>query len=319
MKSFQIISILICLICGSFLAAQIQERSQKRPLIRAKRPVFDKKKWNGIFFEDLFSEGLSGNRPEKSEMTAAKDRPMNSKEGTEAIEKQSGWVGVIDSSTLENEIKRWQQQLTEQVTTPIKFKTTHQEISEQFSMLAMWFTVIGQYEGEVRWNEAADSARYAFMDSATRSRATDISAFNSVKQRTEDLTELVRGGKFPAEPNASSEVEDWSVIVDRNPIMSRLELSVSEELKQATASEKDFKSQLDIVTHEAGVIAAMSRVLQLPEMLDADDDDYNAISEEMLVAALEMKAAAEAKNLEGVNSALNRINQACTNCHGDYR
>ena len=63
----------------------------------------------------------------------------------------------------------------------------------------------------------------------------------------------------------------------------------------------------------------MSRVLQLPEMLDADDDDYNAISEEMLVAALEMKAAAEAKNLEGVNSALNRINQACTKCHGDYR
>ncbi len=306
--------------CGSFLAAQIQERTQKKPVIRVKRPSFDKKDWNGIFFEDLFTEGLSGNRPKKSEMNVEGDRPAGLADGDDAgIEKQAGWVGLIDDSTLENEIKRWQQQLSEQVTTPIKFKTTHQEISEQFSMLAMWFTIIGQYEGDVRWNETADSVRFAFIDAAARSRATDMIAFNSAKQRTEDLTELVRGGKFPEEPNATAEVGDWSMIVDRNPIMGRLELSVSEELKKATASEKDFKNQVDIVMHEAGVVAAMSRVLQLPEMLDADDDDYSAIAEEMLLAALEMKAAAKAKNLEGVNSALNRINQACTNCHGDYR
>lgn len=318
MKSFSIFALLACLLLGSVLAAQIQERV-KKPLIRAKRPVFENKDWDGIFFEDLFQQGLVGQRPRKVDPSTAPASPAASVGTTTESDIEGGWAGIIEGTTLENEVKRWQQALVDQVTTPVKFKTTHQEISDQFSMLAMWFAIIGKYEGEVRWNEAADSVRAAFVDSASRSRATDISAFNNAKQRTEDLTELVRGGKFPEEPNVSSEIEDWSMIVDRNPIMSRLEVAVSEELKSATASEKDFKENIDVVLHEAGIIAATSRVLQLPEMLDADDEDYNQYAQEMLVAAVEMKAAAKANNLDGVNAALNRVNQACTRCHGDYR
>ena len=318
MKSFSIFTLLACLVLGSVLAAQVQERV-KKPLIRAKRPVFESKDSDGIFFEDLFRQGLVGDRPRKIDPSTVPNSTATAATMPTDSDVEGGWAAIIDAATLENEVKRWQQSLVDQVTTPVKFKTTHQEISEQFSMLAMWFAIIGKYEDEVRWNEAADSVRAALVDSASRSRATDISAFNNAKQRTEDLTELVRGGKFPEEPNVSSEIEDWSMIVDRNPIMSRLEVSVSEELKSATASDKDFKENIDIVLHEAGIIAATARVLQLPEMLDADDDDYNQYAQEMLVAAMEMKAAAKSNNLEGVNAALNQVNQACTKCHGDYR
>ena len=318
MKTFQILLIGACLVVGSVLAAQIQEQQPKKPVTRAKRPSFDQKDWGGIFFEDIFADGLVGQRPSKSEVGVAKEAPKTA-DNSATSASASGWSSLIDGSVLENEVKRWQQDLEEKVTTPVKFKTTHQEISDQFSMLAMWFTIISQYESDVRWNESADSVRAAFMDASVKSRGTDMSAFQNAQRRTEDLTRLVRGEKFPDEPGATEEVDDWSMIVDRNPIMTRLELSVSEELKQATASEKDFKNAIDVVMHEAGIIAATSRVLQLPEMLDADDEDYAAYSQEMLDAALEMKAAAVAKNLDDVNSALNRINQACTNCHGDFR
>lgn len=315
MKSFQLILFVVCLVGGSVLAAQIQEQEPKRPVTRAKRPSFEKKDWSGVFFEDVFSEGLTGQRPSQASPNVASQSSDNT---TEAVTTGS-WSALIDGFVIENEVKRWQQELAGQVTTPIKFKTTHQEISEQFSMLAMWFAIIGQYQGDVRWKEESNSVRTAFVDAAVKSRQTDMSAFNNVKQRTEDLAELVRGGKFPEEPDADGEISDWSMVVDRNPIMTRLELSVSEELKQPTSSEKDFKDNIDLIIHEASLIAAMGRVLQLPEMLDADDDDYKAYSEEMLAAAQEMKNAARENSLERVNVALNKINQACTNCHGDFR
>ena len=148
-----------------------------------------------------------------------------------------------------------------------------------------------------------------------------MAAFNAAKQRSEDLTELVRGGKFPEEPAAvdSSVIEDWSSVIDRNVIMERLEISVSDLLREPTSSVDALKADGDIVIHEADMIALMGRVLQQPGMYDADDDDYNALAEEMVAAARAMKSAAREGNLEVVNRSLNLINQSCSNCHDDWR
>lgn len=322
MRSFQLILFAICIIGGSFFAARMQEQEPPRPkppVTRAKRPTFDKKDWSGIFFEDIFSEGLTGARPNKSNAIAGDSASPESKTDSNVAATSGGWSEMVDGFVLENEIKRWQQEITSQVSTPVKFKTSHNDISEQFAMVAMWFAIIGQYEGDVRWKEEATSARTAFVDASIKSRKSDIAAFNNVKQRATDLEGLVRGEKFPDEPNAKPEFDDWSLIVDRNPIMNRLQLSISEELKKPTSNENEFKNNIELIEHEASLIAAMGRVLQSAEMLDADDDDYNAYAQEMLEAGMSMRAAARQKNLEGVNAALNRINQSCTNCHGDYR
>ncbi len=309
---------LLCLMVGSLIAGQIQQVQPKRPVKRAERPKFQKNDWEGIFFEDIFSEGFQGQRPSRTDIAVAQNSnaPTTDPEVRDAA---GSWSELIAADTLENEVKRWQQELALQVTTPIKFKTTHSQIGETYSVLAMLFAIIGQYEGEVRWKEAAKSARVAFVDAASKSRGTDIAAYNSVKQRTEDLSELVRGGKFPDEPNADKPIDDWSSIIDRNPIMNRLELAVSDELKTPTSSEKEFKANMELVQHEAGLIAAMGRVLQSPEMLDADDEDYKAYAQQMVSAAMDMRSAAAAGDLEQVNLHLNRINQSCSECHGDWR
>ncbi len=318
MKKILILPGLMVLIAASAVAAQNTVPQPKPPVTRAKRPALDPQHWRGIFFEDIFRDGLVGSRPQAGDLAAMDPPPKGLP--AETTSPTGSWSELVEGTVLENEVKRWQLQLDEQITTPVRFKTSHQEISEHFSMLALWFAVIGQYESDVRWRDQADSVRTALAGTAAKSRSADISSFRNVEQRKEDLNELVRGGKFPELPGATFEqVTDWSSLVDRGPIMTRLELSVSAELKQATASEKDFQENVNAVLHEAAIVAALGRVLQLPEMLDADDPEYNAWAQQMLTAALDMKAAARVKDLDGVNSALNRINQACTQCHGDYR
>jgi cytochrome c556 len=308
--------VVACLLSGVQPATPLAAQEQAKPVTRAKRPVFREKDWKGIFFEDLFRDGLRGQRSQVVPPEAGSQPADTALAGGAAAD---SWSGLIDRDALENEIKRNQQELSTAVTTPLRFSTAHLQASEQFSMLAMWFAIIGQYNADVRWSGEANSVREALKQAAARSRSGDAAAFRLAQRRIEELTELVRGATFPLDTEASSTIDDWSDIVDRNSIMTRLEYSLNEELKDATASEQQLRDAADTVIHEAGIIAATSRVLQLPEMLDADDEDYRAYAGEMLRAAIQMKQAAVAKDLPQVLAALNRIEQACVRCHGDFR
>lgn len=305
---------------GSVVAAQVLEekQKQKKPVTRAQRPTFEKKDWEGIFFDDIFRDGLVGQRSTTNDKTAAAS-PARTMPDESADKSVSKWSEIVDAKVLENEVKRWQQNVTSQVTTAGKFKTTHQQIRESFQVLSMLFGIIAEYDGDVRWKDSAVSARHAFIDAASKCRTTDMASFNNVKQRSQDLTDLVRGSKYPDEPRAKPTIEDWSTVADRNAIMNRLETSVSETLKEPTSNEKAFKDNVSKVSHEAGMIAAMGQILTLPEMLDAEEDDYKALAQSMLAAAREMKEAADVGNLEQVNAALNRVNQACVDCHAGWQ
>ncbi|MGI9516490.1 MAG: hypothetical protein ACR2NP_05570, partial [Pirellulaceae bacterium] len=271
MRFKQVSLVTAFLLAGWAVASQIQQRTPERPVTRAQRPVFEQKDWDSIFFEDIFAEGLSGERP------GFESGPVTEAVVDVGTPSSGGWAGIIDAAELENEVKRLQVEVSTQITTPVRFKTSHTQISDTFSQLAMLFAVIGQYEDQVRWQDAAVAARYAFSDASAKTRKDDMAAFNAAKQRSETLTEMVRGGKFPDEPEAgdSTAVEDWSAVIDRSIIMERLEVSVSELLKEPTSSEDALKADGDVVIHEADMIALMGRVLQQPGMYDADDDDYN--------------------------------------------
>jgi hypothetical protein len=60
-------------------------------------------------------------------------------------------------------------------------------------------------------------------------------------------------------------------------------------------------------------------VLQAPGMPDAEDDSYRALAEEMAAAALQLSESTTRGQFEEASAALNRITQACDNCHADWQ
>jgi len=128
---------------------------------------------------------------------------------------------------------------------------------------------------------------------------------------------MVRGGTFAGTEKPAVDL-DWSVVVDRNPIMYRLETS-RKRLKELTANQGEFKRQVDKVLHESQMVAAMAQTLQRENMPEYDEDGYVDYAKQMSAAATQAAAACKTDDYDAASKAINLIGQNCSNCHDEWK
>lgn len=306
---------------GTIAATQVQERKSKK-VTRVKRPKFSVKDWDGIYFKNLFEDGLVGPRPAQltpgNTATSIKPTGFESSEGnTATVETSSQWSGLVSATTIEDEVKAIQKRLGMEVTTPVKFKSEYSKAHQSFSMLSMLFGIVREYDSEVRWKRFASEAQISFERAAANSRVGTIQAYESCKRRKDDLAEMVRGGNFNESEKAPEEL-DWSAVIDRSPIMKRLQVS-KDLLKQLSSNEKEFSGGTEKIFHESELIAAMGYALIMENMTDADDDGYLDLAKSMIAAAKQTKNACLNQDYESAATAINLIDQSCNNCHDEWK
>ena len=306
---------------GTIAATQVQERKSKK-VTRVKRPKFSEKEWDGIYFRNIFEDGLVGPRPAQLTpgATASPTKPSGfDTPGGEALpsESSSKWSGLVSATTIEDEVKAIQKRLAMEVTTPVKFKSEYAKAHQSFSMLSMLFGIVREYDSEVRWKRFASEAQISFERAAANSRVGTIQAYESCKRRKGDLEEMVRGGNFNASEKAPEEL-DWSAVIDRSPIMKRLQVS-KDLLKQLSANEKEFSGGTEKIFHESELIAAMGYALMMENMTDADDDGYLDLAKSMISAANQTKSACLNQDYDAAATAINLIDQSCNNCHDEWK
>ena len=181
----------------------------------------------------------------------------------------------------------------------------------------MIFAIIREYDDEVRWQRFAGEAQASFERAAANSRVGTIQAYESCKRRKEDLEEMVRGGNFPSNEKAPENL-DWGAVVERTPIMERLEIA-NEALKQLTANKGEFSRELAKLMHESQLVAATALVLTRENMTDADDENYHDFAMAMNQAALEIVQACRNQDYETAARAANKVSQSCNDCHNEWR
>jgi cytochrome c556 len=295
-----------------------QEQTSK-PVPRVQRPTFSKSDWDGIYFENLFEEGLVGERPQTLSPNTAAPAASVVPQSMPASDAITGavWNQLISSTTIEDEVKSIQKQLVTEITTPIRFKSDYPKAHRHFSALSMLFAIISQYESAVRWKEDAARAQVAFWRAASNARVGTTQAYESCKSRTELLNELVRGGKFVGEEKAPDDL-DWSSVVDRNPLMHRLQESI-DRLKASTSSKSEFSKHAAETIHEAELLAAIALVLAQENMTDADDEGYRVYAHSLQKFAQAAAQSAKSNDFDSVSAAINNAAQACDACHGEWR
>jgi hypothetical protein len=291
---------------------------------RAAPPKFDPAMTRQIFFDDVFTK-LDGQRPAAS--TAAAAPPgvgsvpgSTATPGTPAAASASGgWAKVISPTTIEDEIKAIKLEVAKNVTTPSDFAGRgHKVIRREFSILAMLFAVINEYEGEVRFKKDAPAARNSFARAANNTKAGgNVTVFQEAKLRKGELDELLNGSSLPAASN--DETPDWPTIVDRVPLMQRLEMAFQTKVSPAMGSKDEFEKNKDMVTHEAEMIATIATVLTKTGMSDADDETYKGFATTMQQAGSEIVDAVKLNSYDQARAAAGKITKACDQCHEAYR
>jgi len=301
---------------GSLLAQQAERR--------AKAPEFNNTTTSIIFFKDVFAEALQGERPEiLSENRQAPAMAPGSSGGMQSPAATGGgsageWADIISPTTLQDEVKRLNNQLAETVQNVRRFNGGgFEEARRDFTELALLFEIIAEHDGDVRWKEYALTARDSFARAGFNAKVGTDNSFKEAKLRAEDLEQLVRGGSLEtrdADPKAT-----WDEIADRPPLMERLEIGYQKRLKPMTASASEFKDNLEDVLHEAEIIAAIGHAMQKEGFEYYDDDDYVGFSQQMQEAALKVVQAVKDNDADAARTATGEVGQACTLCHESYR
>ncbi|MCA9105672.1 MAG: hypothetical protein KDA83_09620 [Planctomycetales bacterium] len=319
------VALLVLVITGSIASGSMcQEAANgRRPVPRARRPVFSARQVQSNYFDNVRRDALQGDRPDSLGRVATGGGNTGGATGTPDPGGNGGtsnfaWSTLIAADVIEGQVKQLKLSADTNITTPTKFASGGYSIARtDFSVLAMLFAVINEYDGTVRWQNDAASLRDAFSRAAANAKTGSQQAYNEAKLRKQDLTDIVGGNAFAG--TAALEPEnDWSVICDRSPLMQRLQVAV-DTLKASTASEGSFKGDAELVRAEGSMVALIGEVLTLEGMEDSVEDDYVVFSHEMRQAGVDLVSAVKTESYDQAVSAVSIIGQSCDRCHADWR
>ena len=147
------------------------------------------------FFPDA-REKLVGTRPDYQKVKAIVAAGRNPDQSQSAQAKGDGWSKLIDAETIETEIKRLAPEVAKATTTPSEFKGgAFKECRRHFSVLAALFAVDAEYDGEVRWQDAAPALRDSFARAGHNCKAASDQTYQEATQRKQDLADLIAGNR----------------------------------------------------------------------------------------------------------------------------
>jgi cytochrome c556 len=320
----RILCVGITFVLCSLAWAQIKAPKTVR---RAAPPKFDRPGPN--FYADAFQEGLTGERPGNLGQpgTAVVAAPSSGSPGGSTTMAApsgggvagSGWAAIISGSTLEDIVKTMKLQIDSQISTPSDFAGKgYKAARRDFSILAMTFGIIGEYDGDVRWKAIAPVARDEFARTAANAKVGTIGVFNEAKKRKEELQDLITGSN-PFEGKSAEAKASWKDVCNRSPLMQHLENVWEPRLKPACSDKGQFMANLEKVQTDAELFAAIGAVLAKEGMEDADASEYTELCDKLKNAAKEIAEACKTKNYDAAAKAAVEIGKSCVECHENYR
>jgi hypothetical protein len=301
---------------GGSLACAVEGQ---QPPKRARPP-----RWSADVLDAFFEnarEKLEGERPDYAAGGDGKSKPHGAADAATAPTPATGqpaWSKLIDAATVETEIKRLAQAVAGDVSTASAFKGgKYQDCRRHFSVLAVLFAVASEYDGQVRWQDAAAGWRDALARAGRNCKAGTDQTYREATERNADLAELVAGAR-PSMPRADR-APPWSQIADRPPLMERMNIAHQERLTKWTANEREFAANHDEVRHEAQLVAAIANVIARDGFDYWDDEQFAEYARELRQAATDLAAGAEQNDYATARDASARITKACADCHEGYR
>jgi hypothetical protein len=318
------LAIVAAMVGQQWLAAEGPANSAKR---RALPPKWDQRTLDKFFPDPRAT--LDGERPAFGNASGvATNTPHSDDVGAagntadSAIPLPAGdfaWSKLIAAESLVDEIKSYPNLVKADVKSPSDFKGGgFKRARRDFSMLAVAFAVIADYDGDVRWKSQALVARDLFARAGFNCKAATDQTFSESKARADDLAALIRGETLPVSANPEPKIE-WPKVANRPPLMSRLELAQQNRLAIWTANPGDFTKNLDAISREAQIVAVLSEVIQRDGFEFTDDSNYKGFARDLQKHALEIAEAAKVKNFDQARIAAGELAKACSNCHGSFR
>lgn len=299
-------------------APKLRGAKPKRVYKTAPPPKFDQATLD-VFFDDARNElgpGQPGGAVAVAPPTGNTPEPGDS--GSTPASGGFAWSKLISAGTLEDEVKGQLAPLSEATKTPSAFASANTAARGYFTELALLFGVIAEYDGDVRFKRDAAELKSMFGRAAANSKVSGDNAFKQAQKASQDLADLVAGGKVAA-PKADPDAT-WAQLVNRPPLMARMgKEGFDPRIKAWTSDKGEFTRNRDELLKEAQLVAIIAHIIQDPSYEFGDDETYLGYAKELEQQAAEVTEAIKADSFERAQKAAGLLNKACVTCHEGYR
>ncbi len=226
------------------------------------------------------------------------------------------WSRLIAPSILENEIKGLVTQAKLSTRASGRFKSRgYKKTRREFSMLAVYFEIVNQFDADIRWRDEAQAISYQTAQVAQSLKEGTDATFNKAADHTEKLSNLLNATKLNL--RAPSNSSPWADLAGLSLIMQRMEQASASKLELWLGSESEFAANQEDVLHEAQILAVLGKVIQDASYLD--DADYRKLAQTLTDESAKMAQAAEQGAFGNAKQAFAAVSKSCATCHDSYR
>jgi hypothetical protein len=228
------------------------------------------------------------------------------------------WGAVIPAAVLDAEMTDVTNRIKQSLVSVAAYQQSYLSLDPYIHSLAVMAMIAEQHPGDIRWKEHAPVIR----ELATRmTQLGTLMGGPKGKQAVEEpFVQIVDA--FAGSPPSGIEPAEgalFSDVADMGALMKRLDIGFNKRLAIEVGDEAALKAKADLVRQEAGVIAALGKVIIQEGYGYAEDDDFKSHAEPMIAAGIQAIEAADSGDFAKFDEAKTRITKSCTDCHRSYR
>jgi hypothetical protein len=227
------------------------------------------------------------------------------------------WKDLISGEDLQEEVKRIRNDLTSGLQGQGQYNAHYKEIQIQGAVLAGLAAIAAKHPEPPSWKAKAKFVRDAASDVASKSKGLGAKPYEETAKSFDKVKALL-DGNTPADLGESADDVPLSEVASRKGLMGRMDLA-EQWMRSNVANESVLKKEAEKVSHEASVLATLSKMVATEGYDSADEDDYKDFAKKMVEASLDISKAAKAGDMAGFNDGMSRVKKQCDGCHLGYR
>jgi hypothetical protein len=201
--------------------------------------------------------------------------------------------------------------------TPANFSEGFETVKMDGTVLAALAGIVGQSSEDVNWKANAPYVRDYGWEICESAKGPGKPNYDKTQMAYENM-ESVFSGSIPPGAAEPAPERPFPETASRYYVMKRMKQAYS-ALKLNINTDEKLKSDQEDALHEAMVLAAMTKVVSLPDYDSADEPEYQQFMQEILQNCQAVISAVKDQQFDTFSEALSAIDKACLNCHSQYK
>jgi cytochrome c556 len=226
------------------------------------------------------------------------------------------WKSYISMELLQDETKRLRNHLTASLQSQGTYNGNYKELQVDGAMFAAIAGIVANHPESITWKPNSRFVREFGFELSESAKGLGKEGYTKSQNASEKLV-AVLDGNLPADAGDPPPTRPFGETANRAGVMKRIE-KASEWMRSNINTEAKFKGELEQIQKEATLLAALAKVVSDESYDSASEEDYQGFAKRLLDGGREAAAAAQEQAYPKFGEALNKIQNACAECHASY-